>query len=73
MAILGVEKVAVLVKVLFQEKRGIRKMQPRFTDEDEGWIFILYNLEQIEYITGKTLNVPCQILYVQTNTSIRVF
>ena len=73
MAILRIEEVAVIVQVLFQDKRGVRKMEPRFTDEDEGWIFILYNLEQIKYITGETFNVPGKILYVQTNTCIRVF
>ena len=48
-----------------------RKMKPRFSDEDEGRILILQDLQKIEDITSEPRYFPGQVLDVFTVGGIR--
>ena len=48
-------------------------MEPRFSDEDEGRILILQDLEKVKGIARDTFNIPGQVFDVFTMSGIRDF
>ena len=66
MAIFRVKVIVLHVKILVHSKRGIWKVEPGFSNKDEGRVLILEDLHQIENITFETLYVPRQYFYWNT-------
>ena len=58
MAILRIEEKLVVREKHLKGKRSIRKMDPWFTDVDQGRVLVSGELVEIVEVTGETLNVP---------------
>ena len=58
MSILRVQKVVVETVNLVSSCERIRKVEPRFTDKDQGWVFIKNDGTEIELVSGEASNIP---------------
>ena len=70
MAIFRIKIETILVTKNIESKRSIRKVEPRFGNEDEGWILILYDFKKIEFITIQAFYIPNEVLYNNVLMSI---
>ena len=71
MAIFRIKIETILVTKIIESKRSIRKVEPWFGNEDEGWVLILYDIKKIEFITIESFYIPNEVLYSNVLVSIR--
>ena len=58
MSVFRVQIISVLMSIFFQDQRSIREMDPWLRYEDERWIFIFKEFQEVKSITGAAFYVP---------------